>query len=168
MVDFILLIVLFTCVITDIKSRKIFNIVTLPAIIIGFTYSINLNGFEGFLYSGKGFLVGFSLLLIPFLMGGIGAGDVKLLAAVGALKGTQFVFYNFFYAAVIGGVIALVIMLRRGELKSFFIRVFYSFLFIKASEGSLNLEKTDLAPTIPYGVPIAIGALCTYLLGRII
>ncbi|MCL6570227.1 MAG: A24 family peptidase [Bacillus sp. (in: Bacteria)] len=168
MVDFILIIVLFICVVTDIKSRKIYNFVTIPAIIIGFTYYISINGYEGFLYSGKGFLVGFSLLLIPFMMGGIGAGDVKLLAAVGALKGTQFVFYNFFYAAVIGGVIALVIMLRRGELKSFFMRLFYSLLFIKANEGSLNLDKTDLAPTIPYGVPIAIGVLCTYAVGGII
>lgn len=168
MLNIILLLVLMICVVTDIKSRKILNFVTLPAIIIGFTYYININGLEGFLYSGKGFLVGFSLLLIPFMMGGIGAGDVKLLAAVGAIKGTQFVFYTFFYAAIIGGVIALVIMMRRRELKSFFMRLFYSLYFIKANEGSLNLDKTDLAPTIPYGVPIAIGALCTYVLGRII
>ncbi|MEH7245304.1 A24 family peptidase [Neobacillus niacini] len=168
MVDFIFLIVLFVCVVTDIKSRKILNLVTIPAIVMGFTYYIYMNGLEGFLYSGKGFIVGFSLLLIPFMMGGIGAGDVKLLAAVGAIKGTYFVFYCFIFAAIIGGIIAFFIMLRRRELKSFFIRLFYSLLFIKANEGTLNLDKTDLAPTIPYGVPIAIGALCTYALGGIL
>ncbi|MEC1523504.1 prepilin peptidase [Neobacillus niacini] len=168
MLNFILLIVLIICVVTDVKSRKIFNIITLPAIVAGFTYYLFTNGLGGFLYSGKGFLVGFSLLLIPFMMGGIGAGDVKLLAAVGAIKGVNFVFYNFIFAAIVGGAIAFFIMLRRRELKSFFMRMFYSLLFIKANEGSLNLDKTDLSPTIPYGVPIAIGALCTYALGGIL
>lgn len=168
MIDIILFLVLVICVVTDVKSRKIFNSITLPTIVIGFTYYLFTNSLEGFLYSGKGFLVGFLLLLIPFIMGGIGAGDVKLLAAVGSIKGVLFVFNTFFYAAIIGGVIALIIMVRRKELISFFRRLFFFFVFIKGSEGSMNLDKTDLAPTIPYGVPIAIGAMCTFVFGGVL
>ena len=112
--------------------------------------------------------MGFSLLLIPFIMGGIGAGDVKLLAAIGALKGTLFVVYTFIIAAVIGGIIALVIMLHHRELKGFFTRLFYSLIFLKANQGSLNLSKSEISPTIPYGVPIAIGTLLTYFLGAVV
>lgn len=168
MINIILLLVLTLCVITDIKSRKILNIVTLPSIIIGLAYHINSNSLEGFLYSGKGFLVGFFLLLIPFMMGGIGAGDVKLLAAIGALKGALFVFYTFLYAALIGGLIAIVIMLRNRKLKGFFKKQFYSVLFLKANHGSFNFNKSEILPTIPYGVPIALGTLLTYLLGTVI
>lgn len=168
MVDLILIFVLLICVITDIKSRKILNVITLPTIIIGLAYHLYSNGFDGFFFSGKGTLVGFALLLIPFMMGGIGAGDVKLLAGIGALKGALFVFYTFMYAAVIGGLIALVIMLRQKELIGFFKRLFYSLFLIKANQGSLHLSKTEISPTIPYGVPIAIGTICTYLLGAIL
>ncbi|MEH6993014.1 A24 family peptidase [Neobacillus drentensis] len=168
MLNIFLLLILIICVITDVKSRKIFNIITLPAIVTGLLYYLFTNGLEGFLFSGKGFIVGFLLLIIPFIMGGIGAGDVKLLAAVGSIKGAMFVFYTFFYAAIIGGVIALVIMVRRKELKSFFQRLFFFFVFIKGTEGALDLDKKDLAPTIPFGVPIAIGALCTYVFGGVL
>jgi prepilin peptidase CpaA len=140
----------------------------LPAIAIGLIIYIVTKGYDGFLFSGKGLIVGFALLLIPFMMGGIGAGDVKLLAAVGALKGALFAFYAFLFGAMIGGVIALVMMLRKKEMKNFFTRIYYSVLLINTENGSLNLSKDDIAPTIPYGVVIALGALCSYLLeGRI-
>lgn len=168
MVDIILLLVLIICVVTDIKSRKILNIFTLPTILFGIGFHIYFTGLDGFLYSGIGLLVGFILLFIPFLMGGIGAGDVKLLTAIGALKGSSFVFYSFLFAAIIGGAIALVIMIKRKELKSFFKRLVFSILFIKTDQGSLLLEKKDIAPTIPYGVPIAIGTLCMFLMGEVL
>ena len=49
-------------------------------------------------------------------MGGIGAGDVKLLAAIGAWKGTIFVLYTGVYGAIIGGLISLIILLRKNTL----------------------------------------------------
>ena len=75
--------------------------------------TIYTSGFEGFLFSGKGFLVGLGLLMIPYLLGGMGAGDVKLMAAIGALMGTSFVFYSFIYTALIGGLIALLLIFKK-------------------------------------------------------
>lgn len=165
MANLILFIVLFICVITDIKSRKILNVITLPAILIGLLLYTFTSGFSGFLYSGKGFLVGFALLLLPFLLGGMGAGDVKLMAAIGAIKGSLFVFNAFLFAAIIGGMISFCIIVRRKELRNFVKRTVYSLLLFKGNKDLLNVSKEALAPSFPYGVAIAIGTLCTLLAG---
>lgn len=162
MENIILLVILLISVITDIKSRKILNIVTLPSIIIGIIYYSAILGFDGFLFSGKGFLVGLALLFIPFVLGGIGAGDVKLLGAIGALKGTTFVFYSFLYGAAIGGFIALFILIKQKNIGGLLFRLFNATL--QKEVGALNLEKKDLAPSFPYGVAIALGVLCAYQL----
>jgi prepilin peptidase CpaA len=162
MENIILLVVLLISVITDVKSRKILNIVTLPSILIGVIYYTTTSGLDGLLFSGKGFIVGLVLLFIPFLLGGIGAGDVKLLAAIGALKGTTFVFYSFLYAGAIGFFIALFIIIKQKHFGGLLFRLFNATL--QREVGSLNLEKKDLAPSFPYGVAIALGVLCAYLL----
>lgn len=153
-------------IITDIKSRKILNIVTLPAILIGFIYYISIYGFEGFLFSGKGLLVGFSLLLIPYLLGGMGAGDVKLMAAVGSLMGAGFVFYSFIYSALIGGVIALVLIIKSKGFVNLIKSSFYNVIFFRSNLGELLIpgEKQN-SISFPYGIAIVLGTLCTVIWG---
>jgi prepilin peptidase CpaA len=169
MVNVILVTVLIICVITDLNSRRIFNIVTVPAILIGFFLNSFQFGLDGFLFSGKGFFTGFGLLIIPFILGGIGAGDVKMLAAIGALKGPLFVLNSFLYGAVLGGAIALVIMIRRKEVGQFFKRFFYSIILLKATNGSMNINKDkELRVSIPYGLVIALGSVLTYIVGGLI
>ena len=68
-------------------------------------------GFEGLKLSFLGFLAGLGILIIPYLFGGMGAGDVKLLAFVGAAKGVTFVVNSAIYMAFVGGVISLVILI---------------------------------------------------------
>lgn len=170
MENILLLIILLICTVTDIKSRKILNIVTFPAILIGFLFYLYTNGYEGFLFSGKGFLVGLGVLFIPFAMGGIGAGDVKLMAAIGTMKGAFFVFYAFLYAAIVGGIIALFILIRRKDVKGFFARITNSLLLLSfnKSKDSIQVSKKDLAPSFPYGVAIALGTVAMLLMeGRI-
>lgn len=167
-INTILLITLLISLITDIRKRKILNIVTLPAILIGFIYYIATLGWEGFLFSGKGFLVGFTLLLIPYLLGGMGAGDVKLMAAIGALTGAKFTFYAFIYIALIGGIISLIlIMKKRGvwnSIKSFFFLLF----FLRSNFVSLKLNSNKESSILfPYGVPIVLGTICQVIFGVI-
>jgi prepilin peptidase CpaA len=165
-IKFVLITALFISLITDIKNRKILNIVTLPAIIIGFIYYTSVQGLDGFLFSGKGFLIGFSLLLIPYLLGGIGAGDVKLLAAIGALMGSSFVLYSFVYIALIGGLISVILIMKKNgvknSLKSFYFQVF----FLNGNLGSLLFNKDKSSSiSFPYGVAIVFGTLCTFVRG---
>src|SRR5690554_6275886 len=79
----------------DYRTQKIPNKITVPAIVAGVVLSTTYYGFSGLKASLIGFLVGFLIFLIPFIMGGMGAGDVKLMAAIGAVMGVKFVLWTF-------------------------------------------------------------------------
>ncbi|MDQ6600275.1 A24 family peptidase [Bacillus salipaludis] len=166
MEDIILVIVLLICLFTDIKSRKILNIVTLPTIVFGLVYNILTTGFEGFLYSGKGFLAGLGLLIIPYLLGGMGAGDVKLMTVIGVLMGSNFVFYSFIYTALIGGAIALILIIKKKGLINIIKSIFFNVVFFRSNLGSILLSKDKKSSiSFPYGVAIFFGTLCTLVWG---
>jgi prepilin peptidase CpaA len=165
MPNLVIILILVISIITDLRDRKILNIVTLPAILTACIYHFFTSGLEGFYFSGQGFLVGLGLLIIPFLMGGIGAGDVKLLAAVGAWKGTFFIFYTGIYAGIVGGLIALFILLKRRQLISTLRRMLFSVIFLISAKGYLlNKDDEQGAISIPYAIPIALGACLTFLM----
>ncbi|WP_249869048.1 A24 family peptidase [Oceanobacillus saliphilus] len=167
MTNLALILILTISVITDLKSRKILNIITLPAIVVALIYHCLTAGFEGFAFSGLGFLVGLGLLFIPFIMGGIGAGDVKLLAAIGAWKGTMFILYTGIYAAIIGGLIALVILIKKKQLGLTIKSMLFSLFFLKGTKGSLQISSNDdQSVSIPYAIPIALGTLLTFVMER--
>lgn len=165
---FVLTLVLIISLITDIKNRKILNIITFPAILIAFVYYLATGGIDGFFFSGKGFLMGISLLIIPYLLGGIGAGDVKLMTAIGALMGASFIFYSFIYTALIGGVMALALIMKQkgiiNPIKSFF----FNLTFFRSNFGSMFItERKQKHSTIsfPYGVAIVFGTFCNMIWG---
>lgn len=166
-IDFVLLMVLGICMCTDLRSQKIYNAVLLPAFIFALGYYLLTAGVSGVLFSLKGGLVGLMLFLLPYLLGGIGAGDVKLLAIVGALKGTEFVFYSFILTSIVGGIIALLVLVAGGRL-------------VKALRGlgmavklallthltvwrlpSLN-DGNNQSQSFPYGVAIAVGSVISF------
>lgn len=152
-----LIIVLTISVITDIRSRKIYNAVIYPALLVTFLAHFATGGWDALSHSFIGFLIGFGLLLIPYFLGGMGAGDVKLLGLIGAIQGAAFVLQAFFYTAIIGAVMALVILLvRKGMLKSilYYLASLRNGIVLK---GTIN--KNALTATYPYGVAIAGGSV---------
>ncbi|WP_246943558.1 A24 family peptidase [Bacillus pinisoli] len=158
--NILLLIVLLICLITDLKNRKIYNNVIFPSLLLTFILHFIFDGWSGLGFSLLGFIVGFSILLIPYFLGGMGAGDVKLLALIGAIKGMQFVLITSVYMALLGGVIALfVLFFRKGafqRIKS----IFYTMsCFRSGVKLPLFLDKEGLKATYPYGVAITGGAL---------
>ncbi|VEF46230.1 Flp pilus assembly protein, protease CpaA [Bacillus freudenreichii] len=165
MSNFVIALILIISVVTDLRSRKILNIVTLPAILAALIYHSLTFGLGGFLFTGKGFLVGLGLLLIPFFMRGIGAGDVKLLAAIGAWKGALFVLYTGVYAGIIGGLVAIVILIKNGRLSSTLKDMLFALMFLRGANGSLQIPAAGHSSiSIPYAIPIALGALLTFLM----
>lgn len=164
--NLIVLVVILICSVTDIRSRKIYNSITVPAMALGLLLMGLTHGWQGLLSSSEGLLLGIGLLFIPFAIGGIGAGDVKLLGAVGALKGMTFVFTSFLYGAAIGGGIALFMIWRQKRMTKSAKNMFYALSLVSGNKGALQvLDKTDLAPSVPYGVAIAAGVLITFLMG---
>lgn len=157
MINGFLLLVLAICVFTDLKDRKIYNKVIYPSLLIAFILQFVTGGWTGLSHAFLGFLIGFGLLLIPYLLGGMGAGDVKLLALIGALKGGSFVFTSFIYIAFVGALMALIILvLRRGLLKS------VAYYLASLRNGTVlpgAVVKGSLTATYPYGVAIAAGVV---------
>ena len=111
--------------------------------------------------------VGVALLLLPFLWGGLGAGDVKLLGVIGSFKGAAFVFYSFLATAFIGGLISAGILISQGKLIRTLKRVgtslkilFYSRLSVWNMPG-LD-EENQGSVVFPYGIAIVLGTIMTY------
>lgn len=158
-VDLFLIALLFICVITDIRERKIYNKVLFPFLISGLILNMATGGIAGLGNALAGFAVGFSILLIPYFLGGMGAGDVKLLAVIGGLKGTVFVLTTAVYMALAGGILALfVLFFRKGALNR--IKQIGNFLggLRSGMKIPIAFDKESLNATYPYGVAIAIGA----------
>src|SRR5216683_3442577 len=95
---------------TDLKSFKIHNIVSIPLLFSGMAYHAMAHGWEAFAASLLGALFGFFVLMPLYIAGGMGAGDVKLLAAVGAWLGLPQTFYVFVASSLAAGIYALALM----------------------------------------------------------
>lgn len=161
-VDTVLVVALAVSLYTDIRHRKILNLVTMPAAAAGIVYHAFTNGISGLGTSFAGLGAGLALLLIPFLMGGIGAGDVKLLGAVGALKGPVFVLYAGLASAIAGGILALFLLIYRGTLVQVLKHTAWGLLIQKVSFLS---GGTLIGGSFPYGIAIVAGTVFTLLTG---
>jgi len=160
--NLLLLVILIICGYTDLKERRILNIVVLPAILIALLFHLAQGGFAGAIFWGKGTLAGLALLFIPFALGGLGAGDVKLLGVVGAFKGAGFVLMAFLYAAILGGIFALFLLIKKKRLKKTLCHIGNAFKVFCLSRFRIfnlaHLEQERII-AIPYGVAIALGAI---------
>jgi prepilin peptidase CpaA len=93
----LILVLLAVSVYTDQKSGKVLNKITFPAMFCGIILACFDNGVKGLADSLAGMGIGLALFIIPFIMGLLGAGDVKLLMAVGALLGPNMTFQSFLF-----------------------------------------------------------------------
>ncbi|MEW5875160.1 MAG: prepilin peptidase [Candidatus Zixiibacteriota bacterium] len=168
------LIVVSFCSVTDLLWRRIPNVVTLPTVGIGLLLGSILGGWKGLGLAAAGMGAGFVLMIVPYYLGGMGAGDVKLMAAIGALLGLSPIIQVFLYTTLIGGVIAVISALSRGTLKRALrnIATWTTSLALQRLGGLRGgLTKTELeqtAGTIPYGVAIALGLIAYLSFGRVI
>ena len=156
--------ILMIAAIIDLYLRKIPNLLTYPTIIIALLYYFIYHGLNGLLFSIGGLLIGLIALGIFYIFGAMGAGDVKLMGAVGAVLGPKNVLNTFLFAGIIGGIYAIVIILFRFEAsKKLFNRimtmlktVLFTGNFIPIPEG-----EDEKPPKLCYGIAIALGALIT-------
>jgi prepilin peptidase CpaA len=159
-INAVLILVLIISVVTDLKSRKIYNKVIFPGLGAAVIIHFLTGGWVELGEAAIGCFIGLGVLLIPYLLGGMGAGDVKLLALVGALKGTYFVLAASVYMALIGAVIALAVLLfRKGTGARLQQIVFFLYGLRYGVKIPLFVEKSSLSAAYPYGVAIAGGVI---------
>lgn len=152
---------MFIAAIHDIEFHKIPNWLTYPTMMIGIVGHTWTNGLEGLLFSVSGVGVGVAVLIIPYLLGGMGAGDTKLMGAVGSLLGPRAALVAFIFTGLIGGIYALVILARYGNLKSTFKRygtILKTFVLTQTMIYIPPSQK-ETKPRLCYGVAIAVGTL---------
>lgn len=149
----------------DLKTRRIPNYLTLGTAVAGLGFQLGCHGWGG-LWSGfLGLALGFGLLIIPYFIRGMGAGDVKALAALGAWLGPRDTFFLFLYMGISGGVLILLVLIWKGLLRSY-IRRGWRFLRNLCLPQFAGLNPAESPPPplkLPYASALALGMLILYL-----
>jgi len=146
---------------------KVPNWLTFPMVLSGWVYSGLHFGWDGLGWSLTGTAVGLCLLLPAYAIGGMGAGDVKLMAGVGAWMWGTTTFYAFCVSAIVGGIIALaMIAVRRKWLHHTrqMLTIATEILVVRdASQlSAMAAERKSTMTLLPYGIPIAIGSIAYF------
>ena len=146
----------------DLRTRRIPNALTFGAALAALLFHRVTGGYDGAMTAAGGWVVGLFLFLPFFALRGMGGGDVKLLAALGAWLGPQQVLWLAIYTGIAGGVLGVWAAAASGYLKTAMRNVFGALLYwgtvgFKPVPG-LTLESGE-APRLAYALPILAGTL---------
>jgi prepilin peptidase CpaA len=150
--------------VTDLRARRIPNVLTFGAALAGVLFQFISGGVDGLGNAALGWFVGALIFIPPFALGGLGGGDVKLLAALGAWLGPADVVWLALYTGVAGGVMALVVSARYGYLRTALqnVRLLLCHWRVAGITAlpALTLEHTT-GPKLAYAFPILTGMVAT-------
>jgi prepilin peptidase CpaA len=160
-----LLTLLFLATVEDLRFQKIPNRITFPAMALAIVLGTAWDGLQGLLFSLEGIAVGIGALLVPYLMGGMGAGDAKLMGAVGGFLGPKGAFFAFLFTALVGGLYALILIIIHGNLKQSCARYgsMMKVLFLTRQWIYLPPGESEQKPRLRYGAAIALGTILSVL-----
>lgn len=148
----------------DVRSRRIPNFITMPAFLFGLALHLALGGWSQlFTALAAGIICGL-VFLVFYLAGGMGAGDVKLIMAVGCIAGLSHVAYLLVLTALSGGAMAIALAVARGRLQQTLTNV-GALASHHGHEGlqphpEINLSNSETL-RLPYALAIAGGSLLT-------
>ncbi len=148
---------------TDVRSRRIPNRLTYPAMLVGLALQSALHGWRGLLFSAAGGLLFGGVFMLFHLVRAMGAGDVKLATALGCIVGFSESWQVMFATAVAGGALALVFMAINGRIvetlrNTLWVAWFHAQHGLQA-HPVVNLDNPS-SIRMPYGLAFAGGTLC--------
>ena len=161
--QYLLLALLSMAVLTDLRTYTIPNWLTGPALLIGLSLHTCTNRLSGFLFSLEGVALGLGLFVILYACGWMGAGDVKLFAAVGSFLGPAQTVSAAILIALVGGMLALVILgfhqgWRRIGLSLW---SYVQAMLLTRSVQALTPVQ-GAVPKVPYAIAIGFGTIGSY------
>lgn len=161
-------VVLVVAAVIDWWKFKVPNWITFPMVISGWIYSTACFGWPGLGWSLLGTAVGLGLLLPAYAVGGMGAGDVKLLSGVGAWIWSTHTFWAFVVSALVGGAIAVAMVLYRRKWQHHqtqFWTILTEITVIRDPNrlSSIAAERKGSMLLLPYGIPIAVGTIAYFI-----
>jgi prepilin peptidase CpaA len=159
-----LAIVVITAGIYDLRFRRIPNWLALAGLVVGLALNALLFGLPGLQTSGLGLGLAFLIYFPLYLLRAMGAGDVKLMAAIGAIVGPGNWFVLFITTAILGGLFGVILLLFKGRIAKTFWNmgwIMHEMLHMRAPyKSSEELDvRSDRAVRMPHGAVIALGAL---------
>jgi prepilin peptidase CpaA len=150
--------------VSDLRTRRIPNLLTVSAALGALLFHLATGGWAAAGWSLAGLLVGALLFFPMFALRGMGAGDVKLLAAVGAWLGPGQVAIVALATSIAGGVIAVIVALAYGYLRKALLNLYLMLAHWRVAGvqplPAVTLEQAT-GPRLAYAVPIAIGTVVT-------
>ena len=156
-------IALIACV-TDVRSRRIPNVLTFGGALAGVAFHAMNGGLTGSLQSITGWAAGVAVFFLPFALGGMGAGDVKLVAALGAWLGPADTVTLAIHSVLIAGVAAVLVSIRHAYLRQALANVARLLHYWRAA-GLRPLAEVSLdsgkGPRLAYAVPVFAGLVTT-------
>jgi prepilin peptidase CpaA len=159
----VLALVVVACI-PDLRTRRIPNVLTMGAALAGLAFHALSGGWSGVATSAGGWVLGLALFFPMFALRGMGAGDVKLLGAIGAWLGPGQVLWVAMLTSVAGGVLGGVIALRHGYLRTalFNLRFMLTSWWISGVRPMPTVTLADYqGPRLAYAIPMAIGTMVT-------
>jgi prepilin peptidase CpaA len=152
-----------TATVVDIRTRRIPNVLTASMAAAGLGFAAAGVSEISLAAAGLGIVLGLALMLPGHALGATGAGDVKLMAATGSFMGPTLVIKAFLFTAIAGGVLAVVVAMRRRNLAATVATT--ARLIAAPSEARGELTNAGPSRRFAYGPAIAIGSLIAALAG---
>ncbi len=153
----------------DARYRRIPNPFVLATLISGLVINLLAGGLAGLWTSLAGCALAFALMFALHVFGAMGAGDVKLFAAIGSIIGMKMVLPTFVVILITGFVLAVYSMLRAGIARATLFRVFQFFIGLLPGWQVPRFDTpSDRRHSIPYGVAITIGSLISLVIFRVL
>ena len=149
----------------DVRYRRIPNKLVFATLVTGLSLNALFGGMHGLISGVGGLALGFAMMFVLHLFGTMGAGDVKLFAAVGAIVGTSLVIPTLFVVALTGGVFAVCKMIYARRVGRTMVGVAQFFYGLLPGQTVPHFEvPADHSYTLPYALPICFGGLISLLL----
>ncbi|MCO6059612.1 prepilin peptidase [Pseudomonas sp. MOB-449] len=156
----ILSLLIFVAVINDLRARRIPNLLIITGIALGLVGNAYISGIEGVWQGSFGLLIGFSIFLPLYVLGGMAAGDVKLMAMVGSFLSPQYALISALYSLVAGGACGLLLVLAKRQVRQTLGR----YWLILKTLTYVNPQPDEVAgKPFPYSIAILFGFLASHL-----
>jgi prepilin peptidase CpaA len=158
--------VAFAAAVWDVQQHRIPNWLTYTAMLGGVLLRSYFFGWRGAVSAVLGLLLAGGIIFVFYMLRAIGAGDLKLMAAIGSLVGPHDITVTLLATAIAGGVLAIVYATYYGRLRSTAVNVgsvlrFHAWSGLQA-HPEINLDNPETL-RMPYGVAIAAGTLYTFV-----
>ncbi|MDE3197618.1 MAG: prepilin peptidase [Acidobacteriota bacterium] len=171
-IEILAVVLVLIAAVSDFRTRRIPNWLTLPGVCAGLVANTVLSGVPGLKSSLEGLAMGLGIYLLLYIVRAMGAGDAKLMAALGSILGPRDWFFIFLASSIVGGIFAVILMIRKGRAKetlrnSAFIATELAQMRAPYERRSDLDVKNPNALRMPHGVAIAVGTIACLALSLI-